>query len=62
MNIEKNLLEDCINFTDLKKKRKRYLKKIMPFFVIIVCLFLFFVLFKFKSKYFLYNNKKHLLY
>ena len=45
MNIKTSLLEDYVNFVDLTKKRNKNFKIIIVFFVVILCLFLFFVFF-----------------
>ena len=46
MNIKTNLLEEYVNFVDNTKKQNKYFKMLIILFVIILCLFLFFVLFK----------------
>ena len=45
MNIETNLLEEYVNFVDNTKKQNKYPKLILIFFVVILCLFLFFCFF-----------------
>ena len=50
MNIKTNLLEEYINFVDNTKKQNKYFKIVLIFFVVILCLFLFFVLFKYNTK------------
>ena len=44
MNIKTNLLEEYVNFVDNTKKQNRYFK-IIILIAVILCLFLFFVLF-----------------
>ena len=39
-------LKDYVNFVDLTKKQNKYVKKFIIFYVVVLCLFLFFVLFK----------------
>ena len=46
MNNKTNLLEEYANFVDNTKKQNKYLKTIVILFMVILCLFLFFVLFK----------------
>ena len=46
MIIETNLVEEYVIFVDNTKKQKKYFKMFISFYVIILCLFLFFVLFK----------------
>ena len=46
MNIKTNLLEEYVNFVDNTKKQNKYFKLIITLFVVILCLILFFVLFK----------------
>ena len=43
MNIKTNLLEGYVNFVDSTKKQNKYFKIIIILFVVILCLFLFFV-------------------
>ena len=50
MNIRTNLLEDYVNFVDITKKPNKYFKTILILFVVILCLFLFFVLFKYLNE------------
>ena len=50
MNLKTNLLEDYVNFVDLTKKQNRYFKKFIIFFVVILCLFLFFVSIEYNTK------------
>ena len=47
MNINTNLLENCVDFADNTKKQNEYFKIILFLFVVILCLFLFSVLFNF---------------
>ena len=47
MNIKTILLEEYVNFVDNTKKRTKYFKIILIVFVVILCLFLFFVLFNY---------------
>ena len=47
MNIKTNLLEEYVNFVDVTKKQNKYFKTILFVIVIIMCLLLFFVLFKY---------------
>ena len=54
MNNKTNLLEDYVNFVDTTKKQK-YFKIIIILFVVIISLFLFFLLFKNHTKYYLYK-------
>ena len=49
MNIKTNLLEEYVNFVDNTKKQNRYFK-IIFLIVVILCLFLFFVLFYYNTK------------
>ena len=44
MNIKTKLLEEYVNFVDNTKKQNKNFKKILIFFVNILCLFLLFVL------------------
>ena len=46
MNFKTNLLEEYVNFVDNTKKQNEFFKMPIILFVIILCLFLFFVLFK----------------
>ena len=50
MNIKTNLPEEYVNFVDNKKKQNKYFEIIIILFVVIFCLFLFFVLFKNNTK------------
>ena len=50
MNNKTTLLEEYVNFVDLKKKQTRYPKIIIVLFVVILCLFLLFVFFKYDTK------------
>ena len=50
MNIKTNLLEEYVNFVDKTKKQNKHFKILIILFVNILCLFLFFVLFKYDSK------------
>ena len=52
MNIKTKFLEEYVGFVDCTKKQNKYFKVVLIFFVIILCLFLFFVLFK-------HLNEKH---
>ena len=45
-NIKTNLIEEYVNFVDLTKKQKTYSTRIINLFVVILCLFLNFLLFK----------------
>ena len=47
MNIKTNLFEEYVNFVDLTKKQNKYLKMIIILFMVILCLFLFYVLCKY---------------
>ena len=47
MNIKTHLLEQYVNFVDVTKKQNKYFKIFLFVFVIIMCLLLFFVLFKY---------------
>ena len=49
MNIKTNLLEEYVNFVDNTKKQNRYFK-IIILFAVILCLFLFFVLFNYLNE------------
>ena len=51
MNIKTNLIEEYVNFVDTTKKQNKYFKIIKISFAVILCLFLFFVLFKNITKY-----------
>ena len=46
MNIKTNLLEEYVNFVDSTKKQNKHFKIIIALFVVFLCLFLIFVLFK----------------
>ena len=50
MNIKTNLLEEYVNFVDSTKKQNKYFKIIIILFVVILCLFLFFVLFNYLNE------------
>ena len=50
MNIKTNLLEEYVNFVDKTGKQNKYLKILTILFVVILCLFLFSVLFNYNSK------------
>ena len=50
MNIKTNLIEEYVNFVDSTKKQNKYFKKILILFVVILCLILFFVLFKYLNE------------
>ena len=54
INITTNLLEDYVNFVDNTKKQNKYFK-LLILFVVILCLFLFFVLFNCISKKYSYD-------
>ena len=43
MNVKTKILEEYVNFVDSTKKQNKYFKVIIILFVIILCLFLFFV-------------------
>ena len=47
MNIKTKLLEEYVNFVDDTKKQNKYFKTFLFVIVIIMCLLLFFVLFKY---------------
>ena len=49
MNIKTNLLEEYVNLVDNTKKQNRYFK-IIILIVVILCLFLFFVLFNYLNE------------
>ena len=49
MNIKTNLLKEHVNFVDNTKKQNRYFK-IFILIVVILCLFLFFVLFNYLNE------------
>ena len=53
MNIKTNLLEEYTNFVDVTKKQNKNFKIIISLIVVILCLFLIFVLFK-------YLNEQHI--
>ena len=46
MDIKTNLLDEYVNFVDNTKKQQKYFEIRIIFFVVILCLFLVFVLFK----------------
>ena len=50
MNIKTNLLEEYVNFVDSTKEQNKYFKIIIILFVVILCLFLFFVLFNYLNE------------
>ena len=50
MNIKTNLLEDYVNVVDVTKKQNKYFKIIITLYVVILCLILFFVLFKYLNE------------
>ena len=50
MNIKTNLIEEYVNFVDNTKKQNKYSKIILILFVAILCLILFFVLFKYLNE------------
>ena len=50
MNIKTNLIEEYVNFVDSTKKQNKYFKKNLILFVVILCLILFFVLFKYLNE------------
>ena len=50
MNIKTHLLEEYVNFIDNTNKQNKYFKIILTLFVVILCLFLFFVLFNYLSE------------
>ena len=47
MNIKTNLLEEYVNFVDITKKQNKYFKVFIILFVVVLCLIVFFVLFKY---------------
>ena len=49
MNIKTNLLEEYVNFVDNTKKQNKYFK-IIILIAVILCLFLFFVLFNYLNE------------
>ena len=53
MNIKTTLPEDYVNFIDRTKKQNKYFKTNIILFAIIMFLFLFFLLFKSHTKYYL---------
>ena len=55
MNIRTNLLGENVNFVDNTKNQNKYFKILLFLFVVILCLFLFFVLFNCNSKWYSYN-------
>ena len=57
MNVKTKFLEEYVNFVDSTKKQNKYFQVIINLFVIILCFFLFFVLFIYKSKKYSYNCK-----
>ena len=57
MKIKTNLLEEYIKFNDNTKKQNKIFEIRTILFVNILCLFLFFILFKKISKYSSYNYK-----
>ena len=50
MNIKTNVLEVYINFLDTTKKQSKYFNMILSLVVIVITLFLFFLLFKYKNE------------
>ena len=50
MNIETNLLEEYVNLVDNTKKQNKYFKIIFILFLVILCLFSFFVLFNYLNE------------
>ena len=50
MNVKTNLVEEYVNFVDTTKKQNKYFKIILILFVVILCLFLFFVLFNYLNE------------
>ena len=50
MNIETNLLEEYINFVDLKKKQIKFLKIIRILFMFSLCLILIFLPFEYLNE------------
>ena len=50
MDIKTNLLEEYVGFVDNIKKQNKYFKLILILFVAILCLFSFFVLFKYLNE------------
>ena len=50
MNIETKLLEEYVNFVDNTKKQIKYFNIILILFVVILCLFLFFVFINYNTK------------
>ena len=61
MNNKTILLEEYVNFDDLKKKQKRYFKIIIVLFVFILCLFLLFVFFLKMIQSNIYTNIRRIL-
>ena len=47
MNIKTKLLEEYVNFVDDTRKQNKYFETFLILIVIIMCLLLFFVLFKY---------------
>ena len=47
MNIKTNLLEEYVNFVDITKKQNKYFKVFIISFLVVLCLIIFFVLFKY---------------
>ena len=47
MNIKTNLLEEYVNFVDITKKQNKYFKVFIILFLVVLCLIIFFVLFKY---------------
>ena len=50
MDITTNLLEEYVSFVDMAEKQNKYFKMITFFFLVFLCLFLFFVLSKYDTK------------
>ena len=50
MNIRTSLFEDYVNFVDNTEKQNKYFKISSILFVVILCLFLFFVLFNYLNE------------
>ena len=51
MNKNKNSLDEYVNFVDLTEKQNKYFEKSIILFLVILCLFSFFVLFKNLNEY-----------
>ena len=50
MDTKTNLLEDYVNFVDNTKNQNKYFKIVIFLFVVFLCLFLFFLLFKYLNE------------